>query len=103
MQRIKKMLREKNKERITKECKNWVKDLSAASSKKDMMSELTAILAKRGKAAKKSEGGSEPKANQEQEKLQTAGYERAQRFSWEQSARDIIDFINEKMNYSTIS
>ena len=42
-------------------------------------------------------------ANQEQEKLQTAGYERAQRFSWEQSARDIIDFINEKMNYNTIS
>ncbi len=40
---------------------------------------------------------------EEKKKLQIAGYEHVQRYSWEQSARDVIDFINEKMNQSTIS
>lgn len=40
---------------------------------------------------------------EEQEKLQTAGYEHAQCYSWKQSARSLIDFINEKMSHRTIS
>ena len=40
---------------------------------------------------------------EEQERLKTAGYKHAMCYSWEKSARRVIDFINEKMNHRTIS
>ena len=68
MDEIARMLRETKEDKIVKSCKALIKDLSVGTSKKDMVTELSAILAKRRKKkeeeeAKQAEGGGDGASN----------------------------------------